>query len=232
MMQIELSEIESEEIVKKAAKSENVKIVEFKLENFGNYFGFLGEYFRLEIKAEVENVPETFKFFVKSLPLKDLKQRKMLVETGIFRKEVKLYEKLLSNLSELSTKKNFWCANGYLFRDDLLVLENLSLKGFKMLPFRFKFDTPHIEVTLKSLANFHCSSIVYEETSGKNSIENELKEFLFETSVANIHWYHSGLKVIIFLSFLYYFLLFTFHSGYLRYCLTKNQIQQNPPRNS
>lgn len=195
MMRIELSEIESEKIVKKAARSENVKIIEFKLENFGNYFGFLGEYFRLKIEANVENVPRTFNFFVKTLPLKDLKQRKMLVETGIFAKEVKLYEQLLLNLKEISSNGNSWCADGYLFRDDLLVLENLSLKNFKMLPFRFKFDEAHVEVTLKSLASFHSSSIVYEEMNGKNSIEKEFGELLFETSVANITWYHAGLKV-------------------------------------
>jgi hypothetical protein len=195
MMRIELSETESEKILKRATRSENVKVVEFKLENFGNYFGFLGEYFRLEIDAKVENVPTKFNFFVKSLPLKDLKQRKMLVETGIFCKEMKLYENLLLNLNEISSRENFWCAEGYLFRDDLMVLENLSLKGFKMLPFRFKFEQPHVEVTLRTLASFHASSIVYEEMNGKESIEGEFGELLFETSVANISWYHAGLKV-------------------------------------
>lgn len=195
MMQIELSEIESEKIVKKAAKSENVKIIERKLEKFGNYFGYLGEYFHLNIDAEVENVPTKFNFFVKSLPLKNLKQRKMLVETGIFQKETIIYEKLLLHLNELSGNKNFWCADGFLFRDDLLVLENLSLKGYKMLPSRFRFENCHVKATLKSLASFHASSIFYEETNGIKSIEKEFSENLFETSAANIKWYHAGLKV-------------------------------------
>ena len=195
MLQIELSEIECEKIVKKAAKSENVKIIERKLENFGNDYGFLGEYFRLDIEAEMENVRTKFNFFVKSLPIKNLKQRNMLVETGIFRKEVIIYEKLLLHLNELSGKKNFWCADVFFFRDDLLVLENLSLKGYKMLPFRFRFEICHVKATLKSLASFHASSIFYEETNGEKSIEKEFKEVLFETSVANIKWYHAGLKV-------------------------------------
>lgn len=135
-MQIELSKSEIEKIVRKASRCGNVKIVEFKLENFGNYLGFLGEYFRLKIEAEVENVPNEFNFFVKTLPLRDLKQRNMLVETGIFRKEVKLYENLLLKLKEISSDQCAWCADGYLFRDDLMVLEDLSLKRFKMLPFR------------------------------------------------------------------------------------------------
>jgi hypothetical protein len=31
--------------------------------------------------------------------------------------------------------------------------------------------------------------------NGKESIEREFGELLFETSVANISWYHAGLKV-------------------------------------
>lgn len=194
-MKVELSKFECEKIVKKATRHENVKVVEFKLENFGNYFGFLGEYFRLRIEANVNHVPEVFNFFVKSLPITDLKQRKMLIETGIFRKEVKIYENLLLNLSEISTKENFWCPSSYLFRDDLLVLDNMALKGYKMLPFQFKFDKKHVELTLKSLAALHCSSIIYEEMNGINSIVDEFGKLLFETSVADITWYHAGLKV-------------------------------------
>lgn len=205
-MRVELCVSECEIIVRKASKNENVKVVEFNLENFGNYFGFLGEYFRLKIDATVNDVPEVFNFFVKSLPITDLKQRNMLVETGIFRKEVKLYESLLLQLSEISTKENFWCPNGYFFRDDLLVLDNMALKEYKMLPFRFKFDNKHVEVTLKSIAAFHCGSIVYEEVNGKNSIVDEFGKVLFETSVADISWYHAGLKV----NFSYHFVTLCF----------------------
>jgi hypothetical protein len=188
---IKLSENECEEIVTKATKSKVVKIKNFKIESFGNYFGFLGEYFRLKIDANVDESDVKLNFFVKSLPLKDLKQRKMLVETGIFLKEVKLYEKLLLNLSEMN--QSFWCPAAFFFRDDLLILDDLSLKGYKMLPFQFKFHTPHVEVTLKSLASFHSCSIAYEDE--KNSIEDEFGKLLFETSVADITWFHAGLRV-------------------------------------
>lgn len=208
-MRVELSEIECEKIVKNAAKHENVKVETFSLESFGLKNGFLGEYFRLKINAAVNNEPQVFNFFVKSLPVTDLKQRKMLIETGIFRKEVKLYEDLLLDLSKLSTKENCWCPNGYYFRDDLLVLDNMTLKGYKMLPFRFKFEKSHVDLTLKSLASFHCSSIVYEEMNGKNSIVNEFEKVLFETSVADITWYHAGLKVITFLIVLCSFMVYS-----------------------
>lgn len=230
-MRVEISEIECERIVKKASKHENVVVVNFELENFGNYFGFLGEYFRLKIDANVNDLSEEFNFFVKSLPVTDLKQRKMLVESGIFKKEVKLYEDLLLNLSELSTKENFWCPRGYLFRDDLLVLDNMALKGYKMLPFHFKFDKQHVEKTLKSLASFHCSSIIYEEINGKNSIVDEFGKLLFETSATDILWYHAGLKVKDFLSLQFVALLtFNLFTGCLRYRAPENKIWQNAQR--
>lgn len=193
-MKVELNETECEEIVRKATRQENVKVVKFEIENFGNYLGFLGEYFRLKIIACVNGKTDEFKFFMKSLPTYDLKQRKMLIETGIFRKEVKLYEKLLCDLSELSGNEKSWCPAAFFTRDDLLVLDDLSLKGFRILPFQYNFNQAQVETTLKSLASFHCSSIVYEH-EGRKSISDEFSELLFETSVDDISWYHSGLKV-------------------------------------
>lgn len=193
-MTIELSESECEEIVRRATKNENVKTEKFSVVGCANYNGFLGEYFRLKIDACVNVSRCELNFFIKSLPMRDLKQRKMLVETGIFRKEVKLYENLLLRLSEQSKDGILWCPKAFLFRDDLLVLDDLSLKGYKILPFQFKFDRAHVEVTLRSLAGYHCGSIVYEDRHEK-SIEDEFGKILFETSVDDIDWFHSGLKV-------------------------------------
>lgn len=194
-MSIELNESECEKIVKTATRNENVTIVKFNIEGFGNYLGFLGEYFRLKIDAIVNDSKSELNFFVKSLPLNDLKQRKMLEDTGIFRKEVTVYKNLLMDLMEIMNGKLKWCPRGYFYRDDLLVLDDLSLENYEILPFRFKFTQQHVEVTLRTLASFHCCSIVFEEKQ-KKSIEREFGEMLFETSVADIQWFHSGLQVI------------------------------------
>lgn len=194
---IKLTECECKEIVRKATKAENVEIVKAKIENFGSYLGFLGEYFRLEIEASVDDVRLDFTFFMKSLPITDLKQRKMLEDTGIFRKEVKLYETLLPELAEFTPNSNRWSPKAWLARDDLLILDDLSLEGYKMFPFQFKFDQAHVEVTLQALASFHTSSIAYEKNQRKNgkSIKEKFGEVLFETSVDDITWFHAGLKV-------------------------------------
>lgn len=205
---IELSELECEEIVRKLSRNENVKIVKFNVKNFGSYLGFLGEYFLLTIETNANEGKEDFNFFMKSLPIKDLKQRKMLVETGIFRKEVKLYESLLPTLRQLSLKADgtSWCPAVYLHRPDLLVLENLSLKGYKILPYEQDFNQAHVEVLLESIASFHCSSIVYEQNhlGGIESIGDNFEKILFETSVDDISWFHAGLKVaFIFITYEY-----------------------------
>lgn len=194
---IELSERECKEIVKKATKLENVKILKAKIENFGLYLGFLGEYFRLEIEASLDDVRRDFKFFMKSLPITDMKQRKMLEDTGIFAKEVILYQTLLPELAEFTLNGNRWSSRAFLARSDLLILDDLSLKGYKIFPFQFKFNQAHVEVTLKALASFHSSSIVYEEkhrSEGK-SIKEKFDKTLFETSVMDCTWFHAGLKV-------------------------------------
>ena len=173
-----------------------MKILSAKIENIANYLGFLGEYFRLEINADVNGVKSQFKFFMKSLPVTDLKQRKMLVDTGIFKKETTVYATLITDLSRISEETGSrWCPKIYLSRDDLLVQEDLSLKGYQILPFKHKFTQPQVEMTLKTLARFHCSSIVYEKRNEGKSIEDKFGETLFETSVANITWFHAGLKV-------------------------------------
>lgn len=182
-----ISDVECEKIVAKATGRGDVKILKYNIEKFGSFLGFLGEYYWLKVNT----VEGKLSFFVKSLPKTDESRKKMLVETGIFTKEVRFYEKILPSLTNQSEP---WCPRGYLFRDDLLVLENLSLGGYKLLPFRFKFEKTHVEVTLKTLARFHASSIVFEQ---KRSIEDEFGEYLFEISIADIPWFNVGLKVCI-----------------------------------
>lgn len=196
---VELSEIECEEIVRTATKKENVNVIKTEIESFGIYLGFLGEYFRLKIDSVVNGETLSSQFFMKSLPLNDLKQRKMLIDTGIFHKEVKLYGILIPRLSKFTEKRERWCSEGFFFRRDLLVLEDMSLKGYKMLPTCQDLSREHVELVLKSLAAFHCTSIVYENNSlrdGRKSISEEFGEILFETSVADIPWFHAGLKVM------------------------------------
>ena len=198
---IELNENECLKIVRKAMRKENVKIENFSSEHFGDFLGYLGEYYRLRITASVnDSENQEFQFFVKSLPIIDMRSRReMLIETGIFRKEMKIYENLLQKfvkLDNLHDDNKMWCPTIYLVRDDLIVFNDLTIIDYKVLPFStFDFTQQHVEATLRSLANLHACSIAYEEKE-KISIGKEFSEILFETSVTDIPWFTVGLKII------------------------------------
>lgn len=195
-MMAQINKSECLQIIKRATEDENVNILEHNVEKFGSYLGHLGEYYRLKIVANVSNQAKSFNFFVKCLPTRDIKQRNMLIETGIFRKEANLYERLLKELMNSAARHEIdaWCPIAYLCRDDFMVLEDLSLKNYEMLPFHVKFTQSHLEETLKVLARFHSCSIWYEMKC-PNKIEKEIGDILFETSIDDISWYHAGLVV-------------------------------------
>ncbi|KAL7026863.1 hypothetical protein ACKWTF_005207 [Chironomus riparius] len=198
---IEFSENECLMIVRKATGNENVKIENFSAEQFGDFLGFLGEYYRLKITAKVDNsADQDLQFFVKSLPIIDMRSRRQeLIETGIFRKEMKIYENLLQKLVELDKlhdDNEMWCPTIYLVRDDLIVFNDLTIIDYKILPFStFDFTQQHVEATLKSLANLHACSIAYEKKE-KISIGKEFSDILFETSITDIPWFTAGLEII------------------------------------
>lgn len=200
-----LTKVDCQKIVRHTAdiKEETREILNFQVENFGNYFGFLGEYYRLKIdikssgdaKVDREKVQELF-YFVKTLPLRNEERREMLIRTGIFAKEVNIFREIIPKLVEFNSDESsddFWCPKAHLIRDDMLIFNDLSHEGYQMLPFRFEFTREHVEVTLTTLARLHTCSIAYEMK--RNSIVTNFGDILFETSIADIPWYHSGLKV-------------------------------------
>jgi hypothetical protein len=195
-----LTKLDCQKIVQHTTPSVH-EILNFQIENFGNYFGFLGEYYRLKIDIKLtqdepdsERVHELF-YFVKTLPQSNEERRAMLIQTGIFAKEVRIFRDVIPSLvAEFNNDAdNCFCPTAHLIRDDLLIFNDLSHDGYQMLPFRFEFSREHVEVTLTTLARFHTCSIAYELKG--NSIAAKFGEILFETSIADIPWYHSGLKV-------------------------------------
>lgn len=198
---IQLSENECEKIVKRATRGEKiVKIVKHTSEHFGDFLGFLGEYYRLNIKARLGNDDDErekdFQFFVKSLPIKDLRSRRsLLINSGIFLKEVRIYDEIFPVLDN-GINEDFWRPTTYLLREDLLVFDDLTLKNFKVLDENLpEMNRMEIEAILKSLANFHGCSLIYERNS-KEKIGEKFAEILFETSVSENPWFHSGLETI------------------------------------
>ncbi|XP_070506688.1 uncharacterized protein [Chironomus tepperi] len=196
-----LTENECLTIVKKVIGPKSFNVLNYTSNRFGDFLGYLGEYYRLIITARVNSCDvQEFQFFIKSLPIVDFRSRRdMLIESGIFRKEMKIYENLLQKfveLDKLHDDNEMWCPKIYLVRDDLIVFEDLTTIDYKVLPFgTFDFTQQHVEATLKSLANLHACSIAYEEKE-KLSIGKEFSDILFETSIYDIPWFTAGLDII------------------------------------
>jgi hypothetical protein len=185
-------------IVRISTKSAKVEVKNFSTVHFGDFLGFLGEYYRLIITATVDGgAPSDLQFFVKSLPIKDLRSRRsMLISSGIFKKEAKIYENLLSKFVDLDEGGAPWCPQVCLVRDDLIVFNDLTLEGFTVLPdTAVDFEDEYVEATLRSLASYHACSIAFERKEGV-TIGEAYGEILFETSIKDIPWFHAGLRTI------------------------------------
>lgn len=96
-----------------------------------------------------------------------------------------------------SEENSHWLPKCYYARDDLLVLEDLSLNNHHLLPPDIEFSSDHIKIVLKSLANMHASSINFETNVIKKPLNETFGEMLFEVTVARRNnWFRAGLRAI------------------------------------
>ncbi|CAO1424018.1 unnamed protein product [Diamesa hyperborea] len=91
-----------------------------------------------------------------------------------------------------------WCPECYFSRDDLMVFEDLKLEDYQILPMHYNLSMLHIHEALKSLAVFHATNIIYEQTVLKpqgKTIGDEFKTMLFETSYGYDNpWNMTGIR--------------------------------------
>lgn len=89
-----------------------------------------------------------------------------------------------------------WQPKCYLARNDLLVLEDLNLSGFKHLKHRTRFDRPIVECVLRSVAAMHADSIAYETKIHPKPISDALGCYVDEFAIApDKQWFQMGLEV-------------------------------------
>lgn len=195
MMIVLISKRDCEKILSKELKEQNFVVKTFKLENIGEFMGFLGEYYSLEIAADVGGYSRDFSYFMKSLPTLNPEEKQIQDEQGFHKKEIAIYQEIFEK--EFDGVAVSWCPKIFLARQDVLVLENLSTRGFKTLPFRFKFKQPHVEEALKTLARFHSCSFVYEEKNPGSKIGSKFKHILTENGFSTDNpWFHTSLNAV------------------------------------
>lgn len=76
----------------------NEDLLDFKVERFEEeFFGFLGEYYRLVCRGNDGSCKE---YFLKSMPLLDKDNRERVKRIGVFEKEIALYKTLINDFDK------------------------------------------------------------------------------------------------------------------------------------
>ncbi|PSN45249.1 hypothetical protein C0J52_06999 [Blattella germanica] len=159
--------------------------------------GFMGDHLKLNATVHLheEKKKLDLQFFAKSLPQKNQTFYKYVEEIGAFVKETGFFSKILLDLNKYVIKDEAdgvdgfsWTCECYFTRPDIVVLEDLTVSGFKQTVYRKPLDYNHCVLMLKTLAHFHASTIIYEEKEPKTSnvgkacsLLDKYKDIFFET---------------------------------------------------
>lgn len=194
---------ECEEVVRNSgAVAVDFRVVDYRLDKVAGQPGYLGEYAHLTvtIKDIKENShTQDSRYFVKCLPFSDPKQRKIIQEYGIFAKEADSYRELFSRYSRDPEKVTKWSPHCWLARDDLIVMEDLLLSGYRPMPVRKEFEKTHLLSIIETMAQMHACSLELElNRMNGTKLGDKFGSMLFETTfMRESTWFSAGLKGIV-----------------------------------
>ncbi|KAH8374225.1 hypothetical protein KR200_011229 [Drosophila serrata] len=188
-----LSRNECEKIlenVKSGAKG--VKLIDYQVIKDLDAIGYLGDYYALTLRYcnEENKITKQIKLFLKALPQASAE----LAKEAIFQKEAWLYETLLAEMQKYSSTK--WSAECYFTRSDLLVLEDIKLKGYRPSE-KPELSQDKMQQLITSLAAFHAASLIYEHKTQKNIGETYADHLLEITVASKIAWFTTGLSAVL-----------------------------------
>ncbi|XP_076271377.1 uncharacterized protein LOC143203124 [Rhynchophorus ferrugineus] len=152
------------EILKKTFENQQYEFVKYQVQYLEQKNGHLGEYFFLDIVVKVNGEERELNLFVKVLitPIEVLQKT---IKEGIAEKEDLFYNTLLplfeeNNLGELVD----FTARCYLSRTNwMLVLSNMSKKGFKPVSINSNLDYHGLRSGVVVLAKLTALSLILEE---------------------------------------------------------------------
>lgn len=131
--------------------------------------GFTCAHLRIFVVARVEENDERnsgvlqLHFFAKVMPNFPLLDDRKSYTVQVFQREADFFSKILPNLQRRGVKCTCEC---FVANRQVLILDDLSVFGFRTLDSRQLFDYAHCETVMRTLAYFHASSIIFEEKQG------------------------------------------------------------------
>ncbi|XP_052851519.1 uncharacterized protein LOC128261729 isoform X2 [Drosophila gunungcola] len=188
-----LSRSECEKILENAQKSSGKsKLLDYHAARDLSAIGYLGDYYALTLSYchEEDEVVRDIQLFVKAMPQHSAE----LAKEEIFQKEAWLYDTLLRKMQTFSNIK--WSADCVYTRNDLMVLEDIKLQGFRAAG-STELNEAHMKQLIESVASFHAASLVYEHRT-KTNIGQTYGDHLLEITVASeIAWFTTGLSAVL-----------------------------------
>lgn len=186
-------------ILRRELKNEKYQILLDDNKNISkeeNISGFLSSVNKLSIKYKRENkIEEEFHVFIKRMPESEY-HRELIISKGNFDREANIYNQLLNEFVKLTSDAAF--PKCYLARKDLIVLEDLSVSGFKTLNINETFDLKHCEKAIEAITRLHAASIQFEITSKCKIIDiiPSLPAIINLEVVVDLKFYHTAVKAL------------------------------------
>lgn len=196
---ISLDEVSS--ICGKLFPSSNVKILNYHLKPFSEEsFGYLSIHDQLTVeildpeeslfsKSKKRKISLTF-FVKRILPSPTACQKLFFEEESKFFRDV--VPRLLDNFTS-----EFWTAECYLAKKNVIVMEDLRVRGFQM-PSVHLSDNQLI-LSMASLARYHASSMLLEDKLRKplNQVyPGHFEEKLLNVEVSDVKWLITGMETV------------------------------------
>ncbi|KAL7294541.1 hypothetical protein TKK_0012069 [Trichogramma kaykai] len=188
---------------------EDARLVEYYLRPYSEEkIGFLGQHLRLVIVSKVSGeVDEKLSLFVKTVPRDLPGQAAYIEEKGCFRKESDFFRDYVPLIAQDDydddddgeEEATSWCPTCYLAKPDVLVFEDLRLRGYANQPRMFELAAMRSAVAC--LARFHASSLRLEARLGGRPLVETfprlLEETEFKRSGRSFEWYANAMDLAV-----------------------------------
>ncbi|KAI5644285.1 ecdysteroid kinase domain-containing protein [Phthorimaea operculella] len=127
--------------------------------------GFLADYWKLKVAIKDDGKRKVLSYFIKAISRSNSSKADMVKEMNLFDKELQFYSVIKEVLDIPGLKP--WSAKYVTALNDAIVFEDLNDLQYKLRNKHDRFDMAHTLQALRTLANFHAASIIFEENKKK-----------------------------------------------------------------
>jgi len=182
--------------VAKRALSNDADLLEYAIRPFSDgKLGYLGSHYLFDVIATKKKETISVSFFLKTIPYEVPDQANYVIKKGVFEQETKFYSVIMPLLRE-GYHGEPWAPMCYKVKNDLMIFEELSSKGYTM---RDKlFDKTLMRAGLNALARLHAASLLAENRLG-TSLNRLYPDAFVERSFVHEgisrEWFESGIEL-------------------------------------